>query len=103
MFDWELALRLLNASLCVLALWILGVGAFRKRGTWNVKTTDHWQALFGWVFLGLCGAIEAVARGISVGPSSILKLLVVAITLRALFRAGEVRAERGNLPWKKEE
>lgn len=98
----ELTLRVVNAAGCVLALWILADGARRQRGTWNVKTQDHWLALFGWVFLGFIGAIEAISRGLAVGPTSVGKLLVVAITLRAILRSGNVAATRPQVPWKKD-
>lgn len=100
---WELLLRILNATGCLFALWILGLDAYRYRKTWNIKTQDHWLALVVWVVVGMSGAIEALMRGLSVGPTTVLKLLAVAITLRALLRKGEVVAERKQSPWRKED
>lgn len=101
--DWEVAIRLLNVVGCVFAFWILGLDARKYRKSWNIKTQDHWLALSAWVLVGLVGALEAIARGVSIGPTSPVKMLAVALTLRALLRKGEVTAVRKQAPWKKEE
>jgi hypothetical protein len=102
MLEYHVLLRVITALGCLFALWILGVGAFRQSSEWNGKTIDVWTAFFGWVFLGFVGAVEALYRGLSAGPSSILKLLVVAITIRALLRYGSVKTDNRGKPWKKD-
>ena len=101
--DWELALRAVNIAGCLFALWILGLDAYRLRQNWNLKTQDHWLALAMWVLVGFTGAVEGLLRGIDIGPTTMLKLLAVALTLRALLRKGEVTATRNQAPWKKED
>lgn len=103
MEHWELFFRLVNVVGCLFALWILGQDFRKYRKSWNVKTQDHWLALVAWVIVGFSGAIEAISRGISVGPTTPIKWLAVAVTLRALLRKGEVVAERKQAPWKKED
>lgn len=103
MWEWETIPRALALVGCAFALWILALDGYRFRKTMNIKTQDHWLALSVWVFIGGLGAVEAITRGLSIGPTGVLKLLAVALTLRALLRTGEVVAERKQAPWKREE
>lgn len=100
--SWELAFRCLNAVGCLVALWILFQDWRHFRPSWNIKTQDHWLALVMWTLVGLTGAIEAMSRGLDIGPTAPAKMLAVAVTLRALLRKGNVEASRKQAPWKKE-
>lgn len=96
---WEDLLRPINAMGCAVAMWFLASAAFRQWKSWNNKTQAHWWALFGWVFLGLEGAIEAMVLDTTPGPRVVIQTLVVAWTLRAMAIHEELKADPA-VPWK---
>lgn len=66
-----------------------------------MKTRDHWWALTGWCFASMYGTIELMLSKVEGGSRQIVISLVVALTLRALLRSGELRAH-ASFPGKKE-
>lgn len=102
MLEWENILRVANSTGCLIALWLLAITARNQYKSWSDKTQDHWWALFIWVFIGMEGAVESLILQTTPGPRIILQTLAVALTLRALTREGELRAN-SEKPWKKEE
>lgn len=88
--DWWLLLRYVDVLGCAACGLILTTSRFRYWGEWNVKTRDYWWALCGWTFFGAFDAIENVIRNDPAGSSLIIRSLVIALTLRALLRVGDV-------------
>lgn len=91
--DWANILRIVNATGCAFALYLLATAARQQWRGWNEKTRNHWWALLGWVTLGLEGAIETTVLQVQPGPRTVGQTLVVAWTIRALTIRDELRAE----------
>ena len=91
--DWAEVARGFNALGCGIALGFLFNAAHKQWSAWNRKTQQHWWALFGWVALGLEGALESLILQTEPGPRIVIQTLVVAWTLRALTIRDELRAE----------
>lgn len=92
-WSWDLVLRSVNSTACLLSLLFLMRAAMKQWAVWNDKTQGHWWALTGWIALGLEGNIESVILGNEPGPRIILQTLVVAWTLRAITIEQEIHAE----------
>lgn len=92
MEDLWLYLRIFCFLGCTYSLFILATSRFRQWDEWTVKTQDHWYALTGWVFACMYGVIELILQGNEGGSRLIVTSLVVALTLRALLRKGELKA-----------
>lgn len=99
--DWWMILRILILVGCTVCGLMLSTARFRQWDDWTVKTKDHWWALSGWVFVSFYGVIENIVQGNPGGSRLIVLALVVALTLRALFRSGELRAD-ATIPGKKD-
>lgn len=84
------------------SLFLLSTARFRQWKGWTVKTKDHWYALTGWVFACMYGVVELLLKDVDGGSRLIVTSLVVALTLRALLRSGELRAT-ASLPGKKDQ
>lgn len=100
--DLWLLLRIFCIVGCTYSLFLLSTARFRQWSDWTVKTKDHWWALTGWCFASIYGTIELLLSGVDGGSRQIVISLVVALTLRALLRSGELRAH-ASLPRKKDQ
>lgn len=96
-----LSLRIFCFLGCAYSLLLLSTARFRQWKDWTVKTRDHWWALTGWVFACMYGVIELLTRNVDGGSRLIVTSLVVALTLRALIRSGELKAH-SSFPGKKD-
>lgn len=99
--DLWLLLRIFCFLGCAYSLLLLSTARFRQWNDWTVKTKDHWWALTGWVFACGYGVIELLVKEVDGGSRLIVTSLVVALTLRALLRSGELRAH-ASYPGKKD-
>jgi hypothetical protein len=94
-------LRIFCIGGCALSLLLLSTARFRQWDDWSVKTQDHWWALAGWCFVGIYGTVELLVSEVQGGSRLIVSALVVALTLRALLRTGELKAH-SSFPGKKD-
>lgn len=83
-----------NALAALFGLWLLLLAYKRQRHDWTVKTHDHWWALVGWVALAVLGSLEQIYQDVEFGVRTVGLSLVLAWTIRALLRKGELRAKR---------
>lgn len=89
--SWLDMLRLLNAFICLGALWYMAMKAFHQWSTWSRKTQSHWWAFFGWIFLGLEGSLESYLLDAKPGPRIVMATVVMLWTVITLVQKGEVR------------
>lgn len=92
MDGWDL-LRIACVIGCCFCGLLLSSARFKQWNEWTTKTQDHWWALGGWVFVGAYGTVENIIQGNPGGSRLIVLALVIALTLRALLRPGELRAQ----------
>ena len=90
--DVWLLLRIFCFVGCAFSLFLLSTARFRQWDEWTIKTKDHWYALTGWVFTCMYGVVELLLNNVEGGSRLIITSLVVALTLRALLRSGELKA-----------
>lgn len=96
-----LILRMFCIAGCGYSMLLLATARFRQWNDWSVKTKDHWWALTGWCFASMYGTIELLLMRVDGGSRQIVITLVVALTLRALLRSGELKAH-ASFPGKKD-
>lgn len=96
-----LFLRIFCILGCAWSLLLLSTARYRQWQSWNVKTRDHWWALTGWCFASIYGTVELLTNNVDGGSRQIVISLVVALTLRALLRSGELKAH-ASFPGKKD-
>ena len=89
---WWDALRNLCILGCVVNGLLLSTARFRQWDEWSDKTREHWWALSGWVFFGAYASIESLVTHVPGGSRIIVLLLIIALTLRALLRDGQLHA-----------
>lgn len=86
-------LRIVNSAVAIVCLVLLALAFKKQRKTWNTKTHDHWWALSGWVFLAAYAAIENLVLDNPGGSRVLVQSLVIALTVRALLRRGNITAK----------
>ena len=99
--EFWLLLRIFCIIGCAWSLLLLSTARFRQWSEWSVKTKDHWWALTGWCFASIYGTVELLTNNVDGGSRQIIITLVVALTLRALLRSGELKAH-ASFPGKKD-
>lgn len=91
--DWWMVMRIACLVGCTVCGLLLSTAKFHQWDEWSPKTQDHWWALAGWTFVGFYGTIENMIQHNRGGSRLIVLTLVIALTLRALLRSGELRAQ----------
>lgn len=91
--NWADSIRIVNGLGSLVCLVLLVIAARNQWKGWNIKTQQHWWALFGWTALCLEASIEAILLNVEPGPRTVLTSLVLAWTLRALLIQEPLRAD----------
>lgn len=89
--EWYDIVRAFNALVCFICLLYMANKARVQWSEWNIKTTTHWWAFTGWIFIGFEGALENIVLGTKPGPRIILGTMVIVWTAITLRTPGEVR------------
>lgn len=86
--DWHDFLRLFNAIVCAIALFLLWKRFLQSKNSWNTKTRDYWYAVVMWCVAGFAIAIEGVVRDSSMGARPVILFVAGVVTLKGLLKKG---------------
>lgn len=83
--DWHDVIRVVDAVMALLCLFLLSKRFGQNGNEWNTKTKDYWFAIVLWCLTSVVLAIEGVYEDRPLEPRLVFYVMATAVTLKGLL------------------